>query len=271
MQRGMLVSARSGFHGITFLARLVGVMALLGLGACSTVATVDPGNDGVDAPLAKWVPYALPGLPGDPPWQHQTFPGKQPTHYAASQHEGRPALRAEANASASVVRKPVHVAPGDLAGLQFSWWVPELVPGADLAVRSQADASARLILAFDGDRSRFSAKDAALSELARALTGEEMPYATLIYVWSNQHPVGSVIPSARTSRIRKLVVESGPVRLGRWLDYRRDVRADFEQAFGEAPGALTAVGLMTDADNTRGEARAWYGPLKFIPTVVAQP
>ena len=268
MQRGMLVSARGVAHRITFLARLVGVMALLGLGACATMA---PGGDGADGPLAKWVPYALPGLPGDAQWQHQTFPGKQPTHYASSQHDGRPALLAEANASASVVRKPVHVAPGDLAGLQFSWWVPELVPGADLAVRSQADASARLILAFDGDRSRFSAKDAALSELAKALTGEEMPYATLIYVWSNQHPVGSVIPSARTSRIRKLVVESGPVRLGRWLDYRRDVRADFEQAFGEAPGPLTAVGLMTDADNTRGATRAWYGPLQFIPTVVAQP
>jgi len=179
-------------------------------------------------------------------------------------------LEADANASASVVRKHVHIAPSELAGLQFSWWVPELLPGADLAVRSQADASARLILAFDGDRSRFSAKDAALSELARALTGEEMPYATLIYVWSNQHPVGSIIPSTRTSRIRKLVVESGPGGLGRWLDYRRDVRADFEQVFGEPPGHLIAVGLMTDADNTRGSTRAWYGPMKFMPTLAAK-
>ena len=60
------------------------------------------------------------------------------------------------------------------------------------------------------------------------------------------------------------------MRLGRWLDYRRDVRADFEQAFGEAPGALTAVGLMTDADNTRGRTRAWYGPMKFMPTLAAR-
>lgn len=75
-----------------------------------------------------------------------------------------------------------------------------------------------------------------------------MPYATLIYVWSNQHPVGSVIPSARTSRIRKLVVESGPVRLGRWLDYRRDVRADFEQAL-ERPWPPHRRG----ADDGRGQ------------------
>jgi len=250
------------------LARIAGTLVLAGLGAC---ATVDQGADGADVPLAKWAPHALPGLPGEASWQRQTFPGKEPTRYSSGEHGGRPALLAEANASVSVVRKPVHVAPGDLAGLQFSWWVPELIKGADLAVRSQADASARLILAFDGDRSRFSAKDAALSELAKALTGEEMPYAALIYVWSNQHPVGSVIPSARTSRIRKLVVESGPVHLGRWIDYRRDVRADFEQAFGEAPGPLTAVGLMTDADNTRGATRAWYGPISFMPTIVAKP
>lgn len=265
----MMVSTESFVHRLAWLARMVGVAALAGLGAC---ATVDQGaDDGADGSLAKWTPYALRGGSAGSAWHHQTFPGKEPTRYSSGEHDGRPALLAEASASASMVRKPVHIAPQDLAGLQFSWWVPELIPGADLAVRSQADASARLILAFDGDRSRFSAKDAALSELAKALTGEEMPYATLIYVWSNQHPVGSVIPSARTSRIRKLVVESGPVRLGRWVDYRRDVRADFERAFGEAPGPLVAVGLMTDADNTRGTTRAWYGPVGFMPTMVAKP
>lgn len=267
MTHGMLLPAEWRSHFFACLARIMGLAVLAGLCAC---ATVDQGAGVSDGFLAKWAPHALPGLPGEPAWHHQTFPGKEPTRYSSGEHGGRPALEADANASASVVRKHVHIAPSELAGLQFSWWVPELLPGADLAVRSQADASARLILAFDGDRSRFSAKDAALSELARALTGEEMPYATLIYVWSNQHPVGSIIPSTRTSRIRKLVVESGPGGLGRWLDYRRDVRADFEQVFGEPPGHLIAVGLMTDADNTRGSTRAWYGPMKFMPTLAAK-
>jgi hypothetical protein len=98
-----------------------------------------------------------------------------------------------------------------------------------------------------------------LSELSHALTGEPMPYATLMYVWSNTRPVGSVIKSGRTDRIRKLVVESGRNNLNAWLDYERDIAADFEQAFGERPGALVGIGVMTDSDNTRTTAQAWYG------------
>lgn len=104
-----------------------------------------------------------------------------------------------------------------------------------------------------------------LAELVRAVTGEEMPYATLMYVWGNKRAVGTVIHSARTDRIRKIVVESGSSGLGRWLEYERDVRADFERAFGEAPGPLVGVAIMTDTDNTRSSATAWYGPVRLLP------
>jgi hypothetical protein len=114
---------------------------------------------------------------------------------------------------------------------------------------------------FEGDRSKFSMKNAMLSELAQTMTGEPMPYATLMYVWCNTRAPGSVIINPRTDRIRKLVVESGKGRLNQWLDYQRDIAADFEQAFGEPPGALLGVGLMTDTDNTRSKAQAWYGPV----------
>jgi hypothetical protein len=90
-----------------------------------------------------------------------------------------------------------------------------------------------------------------------------MPYATLMYVWSNRLPVGSVVSSRRTDRIRKMVIESGPAGLNRWLDYQRDVALDFERAFGEPPGRLMAVGIMSDTDNTGGSVRAWYGPVSL--------
>jgi hypothetical protein len=32
--------------------------------------------------------------------------------------------------------------------------------------------------------------------------------------------------------------------------------------FGEAPGALVGMAIMTDSDNTRSRAKAWYGPVK---------
>jgi hypothetical protein len=127
--------------------------------------------------------------------------------------------------------------------------------------RERDDSPARLILAFEGDRSTFSPKNAMLNELARMLTGEEMPYATLMYVWCNQRPVDSVILSPRTDRIRKIVVESGSQGLAQWRHYERDVRADYVRAFGNEPGALVAIGLMTDSDNTRSNTVAWYGPI----------
>ena len=154
-----------------------------------------------------------------------------------------------------------------LRSVRFSWKVPQLIADADLAQRDAADSPVRIILAFEGDRSRFSPRDAMLSELARAVTGEELPYATLMYVWCNQRPAGSVITSSRTDRIRKLVLESGSTHLNQWLDYERDIRADYKKVFGEEPGALVGIGIMTDTDNTRSFARAWYGPLRLVPAV----
>jgi len=45
----------------------------------------------------------------------------------------------------------------------------------------------------------------------------------------------------------------------------RNVHDDFVRAFGEEPGMLTAVGVMTDTDNADGYAEAWYGDIRFEP------
>jgi hypothetical protein len=202
-------------------------------------------------------------------WQELPFPGKVRTIYrlddqAPQDNRGqRGALKAEAQSSASMLRTPIRLEADALSRIGFSWLVPALIPDADMALRGRDDSPVRLILAFDGDRSKFSAKDATLNELTRLVTGEEMPYATLMYVWCNQRPVGSVIHNARTDRIRKIVVESGTPGLMKWRNYERDIRADFERVFGEAPGALVAIGLMTDSDNTQSNTVAWYGPVSL--------
>ena len=200
-------------------------------------------------------------------WQEVQLPGKTPTVYrlddrAPSSARGlRTALKADAQSSASMLRAPVRIEPEALGRVDFSWLVPKLIADADMGQRDGDDSPVRLILAFEGDRSKFSAKDAMVNELARLLTGEEMPYATLMYVWCNKRPVDSVISSPRTDRIRKIVVESGGQGLQKWRNYERDIRADYLRAFGEAPGALVAIGLMSDSDNTRSNAVAWYGPI----------
>jgi hypothetical protein len=49
------------------------------------------------------------------------------------------------------------------------------------------------------------------------------------------------------------------------MDYERTVQADFVKAFGEEPGALISISIMTDTDNTKSIARAWYGPIMLLP------
>lgn len=203
-------------------------------------------------------------------WGHQSFPGKQPSRFVYARLDGRDAISAQSDASASMLRQVLRIEPEQLGRVRFSWKVPALIEQADLATREHDDAPVRVVLAFDGDRSRLSPKDAALSELALALTGEPMPYATLMYVWCNKRAPGSVVRNPRTDRIRKLVLESGPRRLNEWLEYERDIRADYERVFGEPPGALVGIGIMTDSDNTRSQARAWYGPLRLTPAHAAR-
>ena len=195
-------------------------------------------------------------------WQHWTLPGKTATDYRPVRYGGtHDAMEAQARASASLLRRALDLDPQEIGDIRFSWKVPMLVPAADMARRETEDAVVRIVLTFDGDRARLSARDRALSELAQLMTGEPLPYATLMYVWCPTRVPGSVILNPRTDRIRKLVVESGPARLNQWLDYERDIRADFLEVFGEEPGRLLHVAIMSDGDNTGSEFRAWYGPV----------
>lgn len=238
-------------------SRALAIALALCMAGCSTPPP--PAPDIADSP------WAGQSGAGARTWGHQSFPGKQPSHFAYARLDGRDAISAQSDASASMLRQVLRIEPEQLGRVRFSWKVPALIEQADLATREHDDAPVRVVLAFEGDRSRLSARDAALSELALALTGEPMPYATLMYVWCNKRAPDTVVKSPRTDRIRKLVLESGPRRLNQWLEYERDIRADYERVFGEPPGALVGIGIMTDSDNTRSRTRAWYGPVRLLP------
>ena len=162
------------------------LVAVAGLAACSSV----PSDD---ARLAA-SPWAVtsPGPAHAGLWQHYRFPGKQATQFTSAREEGRHAVAAHAVSSASMLRHPLRIEPADLGRVQFAWKVPQLIAQADMAVRENDDSPVRVILVFEGDRAAFSAKNAMMSELVRVLTGEELPYATLMYVWDNQRAPGSV-------------------------------------------------------------------------------
>jgi len=227
--------------------RLLTICALALLAGCATTTSTAP----ITPPA---------GAEG---WQPLALPGKKPTLYSWTEKDGRPALEAASDRSASIWRKKLDPAVTRVGEVTFSWWVQSLIPNASVADIDREDAVARVIFGFGGDVDKLPLRTRMKFELAQALTGEVPPYATLMYVWDSKLPVGTVVVNPRSDRIRKIVVDSGPAELRRWRDHRRDLAADFRLAFGEAPGPLTSIAVMTDSDNSKGSAHAWYGPVEL--------
>ena len=196
-------------------------------------------------------------------WQPFVLPGKTTTSYTARIEDGRWVLHAQSRHSASMYRRAVRIEPEQLGNVTFSWKAMSLLAGADVRQGDTEDAVVRVLLAFDGDHGLLSPRTRMMFDLMQSLTGEAPPFATLMYVWDNRADVGSVVLNPRSDRIRKIVLESGPAHLGQWRSYERDVRADYRRAFGEDPGALIGMAVMTDSDNTRSQAEAWYGEIRF--------
>jgi hypothetical protein len=199
--------------------------------------------------------------PGWQPWILSSF--KRPTEYRLVSLHGATVMQADARASASGLIHPLALDPARQPLLSWRWKVDHPIKTADNTRKHLEDSPVRLVVSFDGDTGKLPAHERMFFNSVRVLTGQQLPYATLMYIWENRAPRGTVIPTLHTSRIRMIVAESGPEHLGAWRQVSRNVVEDFRRAFGEEPGRITAVGIMTDTDNTGGQAQAWYGDIMF--------
>ena len=60
-----------------------------------------------------------------------------------------------------------------------------------------------------------------------------------------------------------IVVESGKARLNQWIEVTRNVYEDYKTLFNQSPPMISGVAIMTDSDNTRESAVAYYGDIVF--------
>lgn len=230
---------------------LLAMMCALGCCAAAMAQTADPGVA---------FSAAQPGGALPDGWQNRpVVSGKKLTQYTLVADQGTTVLQADASGAASGL---VHAGDVDLAKtpvVKWRWKVAAPIPGADNNVGDKEDAPARLVFFFDGQSSNLSVGDR-VEMVAASAAGDKLPYATLMYIWTNSAPVGTIIPNPHTSRVQMIVVGSEP---GKWQNLRRNVASDFERAFHEKPGKLTGYGILTDSDNTGARARAWYGDIRF--------
>lgn len=191
---------------------------------------------------------------------------KKPTEYTLVRDKatGDVVLHARADRAASGLRQSLDVDPARTPIVAWRWRVSDLIVGADNQDRYSEDAPARLLLFFDGDRDSLPLKERMLAETAKLVTGQDMPYATLVYIWENRFPVGAVLPSSFTGQVKLLVAGSGnDARLGTWKRFERNYVEDYTKAFGRAPGRLIGIGIMTDTDNTGEVIEAFYGDIEI--------
>jgi len=193
------------------------------------------------------------------PWIFSRFARR--TDYRVVEEEGARFLRAQSERAASGLLQEVEIEPREAKHIKWRWRVPQLLKGADLNRKGSDDSPVRVIVSFDGNLDKLDVEERAMAGMVKLISGREMPYATLMYVWDNKMPVGTFLENAHSSRAKLIVVASGPAELGRWVPFSRNLVADFKRAFGEAPGKIITVGVMTDSNATENDAIAFYGDI----------
>lgn len=176
-------------------------------------------------------------------WKPKRFHGE--TSYSLVNDGERRVLKAHSHAAASGLYKEVDFEPAKYPILRWSWKIGGTIPNGDERTKTGDDYAARVYIVFP--RTLFWKTKA------------------INYIWANRLPQGESLPNAFTSNAMMVAVESGDGKAGTWVAEERNVYEDYRALFGEDPPAIGAVALMTDTDNTGGEAVAYYGDIILGP------
>ena len=187
----------------------------------------------------------------------------KPTAYQLVSDGSAVVVKATSEAAASGLTKEVKIDPSIFPVVQWRWKVENLLVRSDVTRKSGDDYPARLYITFEYDSDKVSFGRKLKYNAGRALFGE-IPIAALNYIWDTKTPLGTVVDNAYTDFAKMIVVESGPAKVGVWVEESRNVYQDYKQAFGEDPSFINGVAIMTDTDNTKERAVAYYGDIRFV-------
>jgi len=257
-----------------FRSHLLLIILAISLGGCAGLTGNSIENEAGQAFNADQFPAQedLPKFSAEKPrdgmpdgWHfYRIAPYKKNTIYRLEKYQGRTVLAANSKTSASGLAVKLRPRSAQNLWLQWEWKAVGAIPQADNADSQHDDAPLRILVAFDGNKSKLPLKEKLTFEMANLISGQEMPYATVMYIWSGKNSVNTVLNNAHTSRVKMIVVDSGWDSLGEWRKHERDLAADYKLAYGEVPGNVIGIALLTDTDNTKSETRALYGDIELL-------
>ncbi|MCH7616035.1 MAG: DUF3047 domain-containing protein [Nitrospinae bacterium] len=232
---------------------------LLGL---STVPwSVDAGTDSI----LKVGPFstASPGGPFPEGWEPLTFEKiPQHTKYELVQDSDTVVVRATSKQSSSGLTRKITINPKAFPIVQWRWKIDNIIKSGDVTKKEGDDYPARIYITFEYDSSKVGFFERAKFEIINLAYGEYPPSA-INYIWESKTPIGTIVPNPYTDYVQMIVTQSGSQRVGEWVTEERNVYEDYKEAFGEEPPNISGIAIMTDTDNTKESATAYFGDIVF--------
>lgn len=204
------------------------------------------------------------GLP--PHWQPLTFADiDRTTSYNQVMLTGHRVIEARTEGGASGLMRKITIDPQNFPLIRWQWQIQAVVAKGDLHKKAGDDYAARLYITFAYDPAQVSLWEKIKFNTIKLFYGEYPPIAAINYIWANKATINQISANPYTARVKMIVVESGNDRAGQWLQEERNIRQDYEQAFGGPAPPISGVAIMTDGDNTHSSATAWYGNIVMGP------
>ena len=185
------------------------------------------------------------------------------TSYEVMKDGGVTIVKAVSEASASGLIKAVVIDPKEFPIVRWRWKIDNVLQHSDVALKEGDDFPARLYITFQYDPDKVSFGKKLKFKAGQVLFGD-IPIAALNYIWETKTPVGTIVENAYTDFAKMVIVESGTQKVGMWIDEERNIYEDYKQAFREEPPMINGVAIMSDTDNTKEQATAYYGDIVFV-------
>ena len=176
---------------------------------------------------------------------------------------GQTVIKAQSRASASGLIRKIRIDLKKYPIIQWQWKITSVYKNGDVTKKTGDDYPARLYVAFeyDPDKAGFWAK--AKFEAIRLVYGQYPPINAVTYIWANHAPKGSRVPNPYTERVIMIASQSGEEKKGTWVTEERNIYQDYIASFGHEPPMTSGVAIMTDSDNTKESATAFYADIFF--------
>lgn len=201
-------------------------------------------------------------------WRAIALPANKvpPSRFDITALDGRNVLRLRSDKSYGTLTHAVGPAGTASRILRWQWRLDQPLAQSDLRRKDGDDAALKVCAMFDLPLDKLGFGERSLLRIARSVSGENLPAATLCYVWDTALPVGTLLPNIYSKRVRYVVLESGSQNLGRWFVHQRDIGADFLKSFGDETDTippLLAIAVGADADNTGGSSLGYLGDISL--------